>query len=134
VVLGVPVHLVDVVGDAETLGRVRHGLEDIRTPEDAHKRMLIILAGQIEGAEHWHEVPAWPLNPNASRDEYNLDALAEWLDLDEKGYGEVVYRALKLTLDPFYQSLHTAVTGMLSYTPRIGPELIEELLRIARRN
>ena len=42
------------------------------------------------------------------------------------------FEALKLTLDPFYESLHVAVTGMLGYFPRIGPELIGRLVGIAR--
>jgi hypothetical protein len=49
--LNVPVRLVDVAGDATLFGRVRHGLEDIRTPDDNEKRMKIILCGQIEGAD-----------------------------------------------------------------------------------
>jgi hypothetical protein len=86
VVLGVPVRLVDVVGDASTLGRVRHGLEQVSNREDARKRMLIILAGQIEGADSWDQVPSWPLDPNATTDEFNLHALADFLGLDERGY------------------------------------------------
>lgn len=85
VLLGVDVWLIDVAGDAEALGRVRHGLEDILSPDDARKRMLIILCGQIEGAEDWDEVPCWPLNPNASTDENNLHALGDYLGLDGDG-------------------------------------------------
>jgi hypothetical protein len=132
VVLGVPVRLVDVAGDAEALGRVRHGLEQVSTPEDAHKRMLIILAGQIEGADHWDDVPSWPLQPNASTDEYNLDALAEYLGLDEKGYRQIAREALELTCSPDYYMLHQAVSGMLGYFPRIGPQMIARLDRLTR--
>jgi len=132
VLLGVPVRLVDVAGDAKALGRVRHGLEDIKTPDDARKRMLIVLCGQIEGADHWHEVPSWPLNPNASTDEYNLHALAEYLRLDERGYNKIAGEALALTLAPEYQMLHVAITGMLGYFPRIGPAMIDRLYRMVR--
>ena len=132
VLLGVPVRLVDVVGDARTLGVVRHGLEQMYNRDDARKRMIIILCGPIEGADHWADVPSWPLNPAASTDEHNLHALAEYLGLDREGYNEIAREALNLTLDPFYQSLHVAVTGMLGYFPRIGPELIGRLVGIAR--
>jgi hypothetical protein len=133
VMLGVPVRVVDVLGDAKSLGYVLHGLTDrIRSEDDARKRMLIILCGQIEGADHWAEVPSWPLNPDASTDEHNLDALADWLGLDREGYNEIRGEALNLTLDPFYQSLHVAVSGMLGYFPRIGPELIGRCIGIAR--
>jgi hypothetical protein len=132
VVLNVPIRLIDVAGDATALGRVRHDLEDITSRDDARKRMLIILAGSIESADHWHEVPSWPLNPSASTDEHNLDALAEWLGLDRKCYDEVALEALNLTLDPFYQTLHAAVTGMLGYVPRIGPRLLARLEGLAR--
>jgi hypothetical protein len=72
--------------------------------------------------------------PYASTDERNLHALAEYLGLDREGYSEIALDALNLTLDPFYQSLHVAVTGMLGYFPRIGPELIGRLVGIARRD
>ena len=132
VMLGVPVRVVDVVGDAQAAGYVRHGLEQMYNRDDARKRMVIILCGQIEGADHWAEVPSWPLNPGASTDEYNLDALADWLGLDREGYNEIAHEALNLTLDPLYQSLHVAVSGMLGYFPRIGPELLGRLVGIAR--
>lgn len=134
VMLGVPVRLIDVVGDARSLGLVRHGLEQIHNRDDAHKRMIIVLCGQIEGADHWAHVPSWPLNPDASSDEHNLDALADYLGLDERGYNDIALEALNLTLDPFYQSLHVATVGMLGYFPRIGPELIGRLVGIARRD
>jgi hypothetical protein len=108
VVLGVPVRLIDVVGDATALGVVRHDLEQSNNRDDARKRTLIILCGQIEGADHWAHVPSWPL------------------------YREVAVDALNLTLDPLYQSLHVAVTGMVGYTPRIGPKLIGRLIGLAR--
>jgi hypothetical protein len=132
VLLGVPVRLVDVVGDARSLVVVRHGLEQMYNRDDARKRMVIILCGQIEGADHWAEVPSWPLNPNASTDEHNLDALAEYLELDRAGYNEIAAEALNLTLDPFYQSLHVAVTGMLGYFPNIGPKMLGRLVGLAR--
>jgi hypothetical protein len=135
VVLGVPVRLIDVVGDAKSLGYVLHGLSDgVSSEDDARKRMLIILCGQIEGAEEWDELPAWPLRTHASTDEANLHALADYLELDERSYDDVRFDALKLTLDREYQMLHTAVTGMLAYQPRIGPELIGRLVGIARRD
>jgi hypothetical protein len=34
VLLGVPVRLIDVAGDAHALGRVRHGLEQITSHDD----------------------------------------------------------------------------------------------------
>ncbi|HEX5895515.1 MAG TPA: hypothetical protein VFY47_04240 [Thermoleophilaceae bacterium] len=89
VLLGVPVRLVDVVGDARTLGVVRHGLEQMYNRDDARKRMIIILCGPIEGADHWADVPSWPLNPAASTDEHNLHALAEYQGLDREGYNEI---------------------------------------------
>src|SRR5215204_5000115 len=86
VLLGVTVRLVDVAGDATALGRVRHDLEQIRNRDDARKRMIIILCGWIESVEDWDELPSWPLDPDASTDEHNLDALAEYLQLDRKRY------------------------------------------------
>jgi hypothetical protein len=126
-----PVRLVDVVGDARSRGWVSHGLEDIRTPEDARKRMIIALCGPIEAADEWGEVPSWPLNPNAST-EYNLHALAEYLGLDERGYKRIAREALELTCRPDYYMLHQAVSGMLGYFPRIGPHMLARLQRIAR--
>jgi len=134
VVLGVPVRLVDVAGDATALGRVRHGLEQIDNPDDARKRMKIILCGWIESVEDWDELPSWPLNPNASTDEHNLATLADYLELDSRSYDDVRFEALKLTLDRDYKMLHVAITGMLDYTPRIGPELSGRLVGIARRD
>jgi hypothetical protein len=135
VMLGVPVRVVDVVGDVKSLGYVLHGLTDrVGSEDDARKRMLIILCGQIESADDWADVPSWPLNPNASTDEHNLDALADYLGLDREGYNEIALDALNLTLDPLYQSLHVAVTGMLGYFPRIGPELLDRCVGIARRD
>ena len=132
VVLDVPVRLVDVAGDATALGRVRHGLEQVDNPDDARKRMMIILCGWIESVEDWDELPGWPLETHRSTDEANLAGLADYLGLDSRGYNDLKYDALKLTLDREYQSLHIAITGMLGYTPRIGPELIGRLVRIAR--
>jgi hypothetical protein len=132
VVLGVPVRLIDVAGDATALGRVRHGLEQVTSRDDARKRMKIILCGLIEGADDWDEVAPWPLNPNASTDELNLDGLAEYLGLDSTSYDAVRFEALRLTLDPEYRMLFVAITGMLAYQPRIGPELIARLQRLAR--
>jgi hypothetical protein len=132
VVLGVPVRLVDVAGDATALGRVRHDLEQIHSPDDARKRMKIILCGWIESVEDWDELPSWPLDPNASTDEHNLHALAGYLRLDSPSYSDVTFEALKLTLDRDYKMLHVAITGMLDYTPRIGPELLGRLVGIAR--
>jgi hypothetical protein len=133
VLLGVPVRLIDVAGDATSLGRVRHGLEQVTSRDDARKRIIIILCGQIEGAEDWDEVPSWPLNPDASTDEANLHALADYLGLDKQGYDDLLFNeALKLTLDREYRLLFIAITGMLSYTPRIGPKLIARLDRLAR--
>ena len=132
VLLGVPVRLVDVAGDATTLGRVRHGLEEIRTPDDARKRMIIILCGPIESADDWGAVPPWPLNPNASTDEHNLAALADYLGLDKRGYEHIACEAVQLAASDEYQILHGAITGMLGYHPRIGPDTIEDLQRMTR--
>jgi hypothetical protein len=120
VVLGVPVRLVDVSGDATAYGRVRHGLEEIKSRADARKRVLIILCGLIEGAEDWDELPAWPLETHRSTDEYNLHALADYLGLDKAGYSALEMEALKLTLDPFYRVLHVAVTGCSTTSPASG--------------
>jgi len=133
VLLGVPVRLVDVVGDARYRGTVRHGLEDIRTREDARKRTLIILCGLIEGYEAWDQMPTWPLNPDASTDEYNLHALADYLGLDKAGYWKLEMEALQLTMDSFYRSMHIAITGLLDYRPVIGRELFAEVEALVRR-
>ncbi len=134
VLLNVGVKLIDIAGDATALGRVRHeGEDNIRTREDARKRMLIILCGPFE-SDDWEAIPKWPLHPGRSTDEYNLKALADALGLDERGYNDVLFEAIDLTLTPEYRMLHTAITGMLDYVPRIGPELLEQLHDIARRN
>jgi hypothetical protein len=132
VMLGVPVRLVDVAGDATALGRVRHGLEDVRTPEDVRKRMLIILAGLIEGADEWGDYPSWPLNPNISTDEHNLAALCDYLKLDERGYRSIACETVQLAATPEYQMLHGAVTGMLGYFPTIGEATIRWLEQMTR--
>jgi hypothetical protein len=132
VVLGVPVRLIDVAGDATALGRVRHGLEQVTSREDARKRILIILCGLIEGADDWDDVPAWPLRTYVSTDELNLQGMAEYLGLDRESYDALRFEALRLTLDREYQLLFGAITGMLAYHPRIGPELIARPQRLAR--
>ena len=131
VLLGVPVLLIDVVGDATASGRVRHGLEQVSDSEDARKRMLLILAGPIMAAQSWDEVPDWPLETHRSTDERNLAMLAGYLGLDEAGYRELFLEALKLTLTDEFCHLHRAVSGCLDFTTRIGPELLEQLQDIA---
>src|SRR5689334_11675546 len=84
VLLGAHVRLIDVAGDATRLGHVEH------IGADERDRMKIILAGIIEGAETWAEIPTWPLRTDASTDERNLHDLADFLGLDERGYGDVL--------------------------------------------
>ena len=62
--------------------------------------MLIVLCGRIEWAEDWDEVPSWPLDPNASSDEYNLHALAEYLGHDKDAYDALRFEALELIERP----------------------------------
>jgi hypothetical protein len=114
------------------LGVVRHGLEQVTSRDDARRRMLIILCGLIEGADDWDDIPEWPLRTNASSNELNLQAMAEYLGLDRESYDALRFEALRLTLDREYQLLFGAITGMLAYHPRIGPELIARLQRLAR--
>jgi hypothetical protein len=57
---------------------------------------------------------------------------AEYLKLDAQGYKQIAHEALELTITREYQMLHVAVTGRLSYFPRIGTEMIEHLERLAR--
>ena len=113
---------------------MRHDLEQVTSENDARKRIIIILCGQIESAEDWDELPSWPLRTHASTDEHNLAALADYLDLDERSYNDLKFEASSVTLGRDYQMLHAAITGMLSYTPRIGPELLGRLVGIARRH
>lgn len=40
---------------------------------------------------------------------------------------------MNLTLRPDYRQMHFAITGMLDYTPRIDPALLDELHAIATR-
>lgn len=133
VLLGVPVFLVDVAGDAKSLGFVRHGAERVTDVDTALKRMLIALAGPLMGCESLEEVPSWPLDSAASTDEANLAALSDYLGLDERGYREVYLQALKLTLTAEFRRLHEAVAGMLDHTPRIDSELLDQLQAIATR-
>jgi hypothetical protein len=129
VCLGVPVRLIDAVGNGVSRGWVSHGLGEVASAEDAVKRMVIILCGLIES--DW--LPEWPLDPSQSRDEYNLHVLAEWLGLDERGYRDVQLQALKLSYSPAYLRLHSAVTGTLDFTPRIDAALLEQLQTIVQR-
>ena len=95
--------------------------------------MLIILCGQIDGSDEWKELPQWPLQPHGSTDEYNLNGLTEYLGMNAKAFGDLKHEALRLTLEREYRMLQFAVTGMPDYTPRIGPELLARLHRIATR-
>jgi hypothetical protein len=133
VLLGIPVLLIDVIGDAKSLGFVRHAGERITGPDMARKRMVLTLCGPIESAESWDDVPSWPLETHRSTDERNLSVLADYLGLNGAGYRAVFLEALKLTLTDEYRRLYTAITGCLDYTPRIGPELLDELQVIAGR-
>ena len=82
--------------------------------------MIIILCGQIEGAEEWEDVPSWPLNPAASTDEQNLEALADWLGLDERGYSDLKFEALRLTSTAATRCCTPRSAGCWA-TARIGP-------------
>jgi hypothetical protein len=128
VCLGVPVKLIDVAGDGISRGWVSHGLGEVASVDDAVKRMVIILCGLIES----DCLPEWPLDPSQSRDEHNLQVLAEWLGLDERGYRDVQLQALKLSYSPAYLRLHSAITGTLDFTPRIDAALLEQLQMIVR--
>jgi hypothetical protein len=131
VALGIPVHLVDVRGDA-----ARRGFTQCEYPGDrsyAFKRMIVILCGPIMGAKSFDEVPSWPLNPTRSTDERNLYELSEYLGLDERGYRRVVRDALNLSCTPTFNQLFVAITGMLDYVPQIDSDLLEEVIEIRER-
>lgn len=131
VLLGVGVKLIDIAGDATALGRVHHeGAENMCSREDAIKRMLIILSGPLM-SDSWEAIPKWPLSKHRSTDEYNLAVISEALGLEKRDYDKVLHEALKLTCNREFERLHVAVTGMLDYVPRIGPELLDRLHVIA---
>jgi hypothetical protein len=115
VALGVPVLLVDTIGDDQVAGRVHHGLE-VRTRGDARDRMQIILCGLIESADTWDDMPTWPLRRDASTDEANLSDLADALGLDDAGYQRDCTDALNLTLRPDYRC--TSRSPACSTSPR----------------
>lgn len=140
--LGLSVRLVDTVPRAEAtpggglyviFGEVRHSGERIVDRESARRRMIVSLCGPLESAEGWDDMPHWPLSEHAdTTDERSLWALADWLELDERGYHEILLEAIDLTLAREYRLLHTAVTGMLDYVPRVDPDLFLRLHTLAR--
>ena len=140
--LGLTVRLIDTVPRTEATpggglcmiyGETLYSGVRIVDRESARKRMIVSLCGPIESSESWEDLPHWPLSEHAdTTDERNLQALADWLELDEHGYHEIVLEAIELSLTPEYRILHQATTGMLDYTPRIDADLFLRLHTIAK--
>jgi hypothetical protein len=127
VVLGADVLTIDMIGNEQYDGVVRHTLDD-RYPSNARKRMKIILAGMIESADDADDLPTWPLRRDCSTDEANLADLAHRLRLDQKAYRQIEREALELTLDPEYLRLHAAVVGIAERTPVIDRARLARLI------
>ena len=69
VLLGVPVRLIDVVGDARSLGVVRHGLEQMYNRDDARKRIIqsaLMGAGLLVFLVVWFVLPHGSKVPSAA--------------------------------------------------------------------
>ena len=130
VTLGVPVRY---VGLTATGGFVEYEPHS-HTRKGATLRMMIILGGLIETAETGADLPAWPIDPDAGPDAERSDRrllalLADRLKLSEGEYRQIVLAALKVSLGAGYEQLVTGISGVLDYTPRIGPDVIAALER-----
>jgi len=137
VLLGVPVSLIDTIGDEHTTGRVFHD-HQIVTRGDAIDRMKIVLAGLIESAEHPDDLPEWPLRPGIVKgsyvsDEHALFLIAQAIDLTEDEYRRVVIETLQLTTSRGYRLLHTAVCGFADHVPIVTRGMLADLVLIAER-
>lgn len=92
---------------------------------------MIALAGLIESAETWDEIPAWPLDPDHFRpgsDEHTIAALAA--GLTERQYRDILLKTLELTLRDDYRQMVVGISGLLDYTPIVDHRHIAELERL----
>lgn len=121
--LGVEVLLVDVTGDATALGRCHHALQ-VRTPADAIRRLLIVLAPMVEAGTG---VPGWPPRRDGSTDERSIAALVEALGLGEDDYLELVSATGDLVLSREFQTLALRIEGLLAHCPRLTAPTIAAL-------
>jgi HK97 family phage prohead protease len=131
--LGVPVQLVDVTGDATALGRVHHELGTTVTDDEHATRMKIILGGLIESAESIADLPAWPLNSNhGTTDQRQLALLAKALGLDRAGYSGIVDEALELWQSPEYKRLHAVISHTLEQHGQLDRDALLRVKAIAQ--
>jgi hypothetical protein len=125
VTLGVPVLAVDVIPTTERRGVVMADLT-IDDAESAIGLMMVVLAGPLM-ADDLEDLPKWPLRDDRSDDERVLCAYAKALDFTRDDYDDLVTRTIRCTLTPQFMQLHAAITGMLDYRPRLGPDALAHI-------
>lgn len=127
-ILGVSVKVIDTIGDGgTTVGYTVHNL-DVTDRTTALHRMMVLLAGLIESADDWEQIPKWPLRHGMpGSDETGLAILADALALTAKGYDDLLHQTINIMLTREYLMLHSTITGVLDYHPRVGPELIARI-------
>jgi hypothetical protein len=71
------------------------------SPDRARRIMRMLMLGPALSGQG---VPEWPLGRNHTRDEAFLAALANYLELDERGYNELVIEMWELSPHPQVRS------------------------------
>lgn len=131
VLLAIPCHLVDTVGNHRTKGFVRHDTT-VNDTDDARKHMIMTVAGFIMADAA--PIPTWPLDDDDDgSDECWLAKYAKAMNFTESDWHGLLAEAYRFTATPEFELMFQATTGMLSHTPRIGPGTLEVLHAIAKR-
>jgi hypothetical protein len=99
-------------------------------PAELREKAIAVLAGPIcEDRPDWP--PRWPLLAPVTDDQRQLGQLAGALQLDEKGYSELVDDAYKRTTTREFERLHIAVSELLRHGQILDARNLEDLHKIA---
>jgi hypothetical protein len=115
---------------ADAYGVTRLGALEEVTPEAVYKLGLILLLGGI-GANCPNWPPSFPLTPipgeATSDDEEQLALVVKDLDLEHRGYDDLVLDAFRLLVHPWFHPLSQAYAYALKINGVIDREMIEKI-------
>jgi hypothetical protein len=104
-----------VPADPSELGHVTlPQLWEDMNPDRARRIMRMLMLGPALDGQG---VPEWPLSRSRTRDERLLAALADYLELDERAYNQLVISMWELSTTRKFDRILTVVTAWLSGCP-----------------